>query len=271
MTNGEVSTAIKETAAQGAITTSLVGYSVIWDTLDNRKDPTRGWYANFHQDVAGLGGQSQFVRETFDGRYYYPVNDDLTAMFRLQGGQITGFGSDASDLSILNNFNLGPNLVRGFAPGGIGPRDISDPNNIATNGLGGTTYFGGTAEIQFPIFGIPKEVGLKGALFFDAGTLYGFSSQSNYQSLLGYTQPYCPNAQGFYPATPGYPAGSTQVPITQPSCLIVDDEGVIRSSIGASILWASPLGQIRFDFAVPVTKGKYDQTQFFNFSGGTQF
>ena len=61
------------------------------------------------------------------------------------------------------------------------------------------------------------------------------------------------------------------IPITQPSCLIVDDEGVIRSSIGASILWASPLGQIRFDFAVPVTKGKYDQTQFFNFSGGTPF
>ena len=38
--------------------TSLVGYSLIWDSLDNRKSPTQGAYANFHQDVAGLGGDS---------------------------------------------------------------------------------------------------------------------------------------------------------------------------------------------------------------------
>ena len=209
------------------------------------------------------------MRETFDGRYYYPVNDDLTAMVRLQGGQITGFGSNANDLSILNNFNLGPTLVRGFAPGGIGPRDISDPNNIATNALGGTTYFGGSAEVQFPMFGTPKEIGLKGALFVDAGTLFGFSGQTNFQSLLGYSQSYCPNAQGFYPAVAGNPGSKT--PITQPSCLIVDDERTIRSAIGASILWASPLGPLRFDFAIPITKGKNDQTQFFNFSGGTSF
>ena len=54
--------------------TSLVGYSLIWDSIDDRKNPTSGIYANFHQDVAGLGGQSKFVRETFDGKYYYPVD-----------------------------------------------------------------------------------------------------------------------------------------------------------------------------------------------------
>ena len=70
--------------------------------------------------------------------------------------------------------------MRGFAPGGMGPRDISDPYNLAGNGLGGTTYFGGSAEIQFPIFGLPKEVGLKGAFFADAGTLFGFQGQTDY-------------------------------------------------------------------------------------------
>ena len=255
LTNGEASVAIKEQAAQGAVLTSLVGYSLIWDNIDNRKDPTTGFYANLHQDIAGLGGNSQFIRETFDGRYYYPVTEDLVAMFRLQGGQINGYGGDSSDLPLIDNFNVGPTLVRGFAPGGIGPRDISDAANISTAALGGTTYFGGTAEIQFPIFGLPKELGLKGALFVDTGTLYGFNGQTNYSNLLGYT--YCP--------------GANSNPITQPSCLIVDDEHLMRTSAGGSIIWNSPIGPLRFDLAYPIIKGKYDQTQFFNFTGGTSF
>jgi outer membrane protein insertion porin family len=255
LTNGEASIAIKEAAAQGTIVTSLVGYSLIWDSLDNRKNPTTGLYASLHQDIAGLGGQSEFVRETLDTRYYYPVTDDLTAMFRIQGGQITGFGSEKNDLPIIDNFNLGPTLVRGFAPGGIGPRDVTDPNNISTNGLGGTTYWGGSTELQFPIFGLPKELGLRGAVFADAGSLYGFSDKTDFSGLLGYS--YCPAA------------GSSL--ITQPSCLRVDDEQKIRSSVGVSVLWASPIGPLRFDLAYPITKGKYDQTQYFNFSGGASF
>ena len=104
-------------------------------------------------------------------------------------------------------------------------------------------------------FGLPKELGLKGALFADAGTLYGFSDKTDFSGLLGYS--YCPAA------------GS--IPITQPSCLRVDDERMIRSSLGVSVLWASPIGPLRFDLAYPVLKGKYDQTQYFNFSGGATF
>jgi len=259
LTNGEVSAAIKETAAQGQIVTSLVGYSLIWDSLDNRKNPSQGAYANFHQDVAGLGGNSHFVRETIDGRYYYAITDDLIGFGRLQAGRIDEIGG--GQLPLLDNFNLGPSLVRGFAPGGLGPRDISDPNNIQANSLGGTTYFGGTAEIQFPIFGLPKEIGLKGALFVDAGTLTGFTGRTDFSGLLGYS--YCPGV------TPGVPKGTN--PLTQSSCLILDDEKTIRTSVGASILWASPLGPIRIDFAYPVIKGKYDQTQYINFSGGATF
>jgi outer membrane protein insertion porin family len=264
LSNGEASIAIKEAAAQGVLVTSLVGYSLVWDNLDNRKNPTSGTFLNFHQDVAGLGGQSDFIRETVDARYYYPITDDLVGFLRLQGGQVTGFGG--KPLPIVDNFNLGPELVRGFAPGGLGPRDISDPNNIIANGLGGTTYFGGSAEVQFPLFGLPKELGLRGALFADAGTLFGFSDTTNFTSLLGYN--YCSNA-GIYPSK--VVNGGTTLPVTQPSCLTVDDYRGLRASLGASILWASPLGPIRLDFAFPVLKGKYDQTQIFNFTGGTSF
>jgi outer membrane protein insertion porin family len=51
----------------------------------------------------------------------------------------------------------------------------------------------------------------------------------------------------------------------------VSDGAVLRSSVGASIIWASPLGSIRADLAAPLTKAAYDQTQFFRLGAGTQF
>ena len=266
LTNGEASVAIKDAAAKGQQVTSLIGFSLIWDSLDNRRSPTQGFFATYHQDIAGLGGQSHFARETIDGRYYYPITDDLVGFLRVQGGRIDQIGKGY--LPLIDTFNLGPSLVRGFAPGGIGPRDISDPNNIQANSLGGTTYIGGSAELQFPIFGLPREIGLKGAIFADAGILTGFSGKSDYTSLLGYAKPYCPSqGVGAYGKSP---SGGTFL-FTQPSCLTVDDERKIRASVGASLLWASPLGPIRVDLAYPVMKGKYDQTQYFNFSGGASF
>ena len=252
LTNGEASLALKQAANSGLTLTSLVGYSLIYNTLDNNKNPSSGFYGNFKQDIAGLGGDSHFLRETLDTRYYYPLTDDFTGLLRFQAGNIFGFGGPTG-LQIVNNFNVGPSLVRGFAPGGIGPRDISDPNNIAGNSLGGTTYFGGTAEVQFPIWGLPKEIGLKGAVFVDAGTLFGFQSRTNFA--------------GGGVCTPG----NTAPLYTQGNCIALDDERTIRSSVGASLIWASPLGPIRIDYAYAITKGKYDQIQQFNFSGGTTF
>ena len=68
-------------------------------------------------------------------------------------------------------------------------------------------------------------------------------------------------------ATPGVFATNYQ----QGSCITVRDSADIRSSVGASILWASPLGPIRFDYAYALSKDKYDVTQAFRFSGGTAF
>ena len=259
LTNGEASLALKQAAAQGTVLTSLAGFSLIYNTLDNNKNPNSGLIATYKQDVAGLGGDLQFVRETFDSHYYYPLTDDFTGLLRFQAGQINAFGGQPLD--IINNFNLGPTLVRGFAPGGLGPRDISYLGNLQAAGLGGSSYFGGTAEVQFPIFGLPREIGLKGALFTDAGTLFGYNGPTNFGALQG-----LPGGNSA-PCVPTYVA-----PLyTQGSCISVDDERLIRVSAGGSLIWASPLGPIRVDLAYPIIKGKYDQTQFFSFSGGTTF
>jgi outer membrane protein insertion porin family len=191
-------------------------------------------------------------------RYYHDLYwDDVIGIARLQGGHMQAIGG--YQLHVTDNFNLGPNLVRGFAPGGIGPRDISDFTNTKGNGIGGTKYFGGSLEAQFPIWGLPRELGLKGAVFADAGTLFDYRGRINFsQQLLG-----IPNLPCIAPYSPPN--------FGQGTCIVLDDEKKIRSSVGASILWASPLGPIRFDYAFVTSKAKNDVTQAFRFSGGSSF
>jgi outer membrane protein insertion porin family len=245
--NGEASLAIKE--AQGTRLTSLVGYTLNYNTLDNNRNPRSGLFAELRQDFAGLGGDSRFIRTTGEVRYYRELTDDFVGMLKGQAGYIWG-----SDLRIMDNFFMGPNLVRGFAPAGIGPRDQANPYR---NALGGTTYFGLSAEVQFPIFGLPREFGMKGAVFADAGTLFGYNGKTNFSNGA--------------PCNYGIPGYGPYDPYVYPNCVSVWDDKLIRTSVGASLLWQSPLGPLRFDYAIPLTKGVYDQTQYFRFSGGTSF
>ncbi|MGO9006579.1 MAG: outer membrane protein assembly factor BamA [Beijerinckiaceae bacterium] len=260
LSNGEASLALKE--AQGTTLTSMPGFTISYNNLDNPKNPSSGIHAELREDVAGLGGDLRYSRTGADFRFYqsiWPVSDQLVGLVHLQGGFLAPWGGD--ELRVIDNFNNGPSLVRGFAPGGIGPRDISPGIDWSGNSLGGTKYWGASAELQFPIWGIPKEVGLKGALFADAGALWGFTGQTNFAGPNGTACYSCPVTQ--YNVFPYYTQGNT---IT-----VGDDTMQVRSSLGASIIWASPLGPIRFDFAQAITKNQYDQTQFFRFSGGTTF
>ncbi len=259
LTNGEASLAVKEAA--GRTLTSLVGLNFVYNNVDDKKNPTSGWIAEVKPEVAGLGGDSRFVRVTGEVRYYYPIWDDVVGMLKAQGGHIQTFGGDK--LRLTDHFNPGPSLVRGFAPGGIGPRDIA--YDARTGSLGGTTYFGGTAEVQFPIWGLPKEIGLRGAVFADAGTVFNYQGYKAFNVVGGRTF-----------GTVGLPIGGCTVTNTAPAfgqgnCLNVVDDRVIRTSIGAGLLWQSPLGPIRFDYSFPIVKGKYDRTQAFRFSGGGTF
>jgi outer membrane protein insertion porin family len=253
LSNGEASLALKE--AQGTFLTSMPGFTLSYNSLDNPRNPTSGIHAEVREDFAGVGVGERYNRSGFDFRFYqsiWPVNDQLVGLIHLQGGILQNWGGQADE--VINNFNLGPSLVRGFAPGGIGPRDISPGIDPAGNSLGGTRYWGASTEVQFPIWGVPKEVGLKGAVFADAGALWGFNGQTNFTNGAAVTP-------------------SNTFPLfTQGNTITVGDDTMqVRTSVGASIIWSSPLGPIRFDFAKAITKNQFDQTQFFRFSGGTTF
>ncbi|WP_038362168.1 outer membrane protein assembly factor BamA [Bosea sp. 117] len=257
LANQDVSWAILQVNNDPAIT-SAVGYTLTYNMLDNNIDPTSGYLLEFKQDFAGLGGDVNFMRSTFDARWYYPIVGDFVLMLRGQAGNVTSWGGE--DLRILDNFYKGPDLVRGFEPNGIGPRDLaSGGNGESPDALGGTLYWGTTAEIQFPLSFMPKEIGLKAAVFADAGSLWDYQGATTFPDIAGWDDNLvnCDNIKGS--TTKGY------------NNVCVADSDSIRSSVGVSLIWQSPFGPLRFDYAWALSKEDYDQTQAFRFSGGTKF
>jgi outer membrane protein insertion porin family len=252
--DGEASLPVRRELASGKALTSAVGYSLNYNTLDNNKNPTDGLLIDFKQDFAGLGGDVRYLKSAVDAKYYTPLVADIVGLIHVQGGILNSIGSD---IRMLDHFQMGPNLVRGFAPNGIGPRDI---NPFGTgDALGGTKYWGASAELQMPFWFLPKEVGLKGSVYADAGSLY------DYKGPTAWTVTNEVNVPGCIP--------STRVPVNAGTCtgLQFDNGNVVRSSVGVGLIWASPFGPLRFDYAVPLTKGPNDRVQQFKFGGGTSF
>jgi outer membrane protein insertion porin family len=91
--DGEASLAVRRELAQGPVLTSLVGYDLSHNTLDNNRNPTSGMIAILKQDFAGVGGDVQFIRTTGDLRTYYEVMQDVVGVLHLQAGHIAGWGS----------------------------------------------------------------------------------------------------------------------------------------------------------------------------------
>jgi outer membrane protein insertion porin family len=218
-------------AAQGETKTSLVGYSFIYNTLDDPIKPTHGYVVSLTQEFAGLGGSLKYLRSQGSFGYYHPLfSDSLVASLNLQTGFINGF--DGQEIPIQERFFKGGDSFRGFAQAGIGPRDIAVPKE--SSAVGGNFFAIGTAQVKLPGF-LPDSYGVQTALFSDFGTL-----------------------------------GHLDVPIgpcTTSSC--VRDNLAIRASVGIAVAWKSPFGPITIDLGYPIIKTSYDRPQIIYFSAGT--
>ncbi|GIQ72614.1 outer membrane protein assembly factor BamA [Bradyrhizobium sp. RD5-C2] len=253
--DGEASLPVRKELAGGKTLTSALGYTLNYNTLDNNKNPTDGLIVDFKQDFAGVGGDVSYIKSAIDAKYYTPLVSDIVGVIHAQGGILNKLGSD--ELRMLDHFQMGPNLVRGFAPNGIGPRDINPYGTM--DAVGGTKYWGVSAELQMPFWFLPKEVGLKGAVYADAGGLYDYKGPTSWAATGEVNTPGCVRPTN-NPPSPGTCLG-----------LSYDDSKVVRTSVGVGLIWQSPFGPLRFDYAVPLTKGAYDRVQEFRFGGGTTF
>ena len=236
------SLAVKD--AEGVSNVSSVGYTIAYDTRNLPQSPTSGAFVAFSQDLAGVGGDVNYFRSVVDGRGYYPLTNKITLVGRAQGGFINGWGGQ--DVRLTDLFFKGGETIRGFQRAGYGPRDAcEDPStgkrvkDCTRDPLGGQTFWATTAEARFPIPFVPDSIGMQGAVFVDAGSLFD-------------------------------PSGLAQTAVRKEGSFIFDAADV-RMSTGVSIIWQSPLGPLRADLAQALLKSSFDRTELFRFGASTQF
>ena len=217
---------------------SSIGLGLVYNTIDDTKNPHGGIYSTVNTEFAGLGGDAKWVKLTGRASVYETLSEqlDLVGLLTVGGGHIEGYGSN--DLRVFDYFQSNDRMIRGFEYGGIGPVAAGNSGDH----LGGDTYFNASAETQFPLPVVPESFGLRGAVFADAATLYG----NNLPPLT--TGP-----------TPGPQVDASTTGMQW------------RASVGVGLMWASPFGPIRIDYAIPVKKEPTDVTQEFNFGLSTRF
>ena len=217
----------------GSFVNSSAGYTILVDRRNDPVRPTRGWAGTIRQDIAGLGGDVNYIRTEAEASAYWGIRPEWVVTAQFQTGYVSGWGGDP--VRINDRFFKGGNSFRGFETAGLGPRDT-----LTTDALGGNFYVIGTMELTVPN-GLPEEYGIRTSLFTDVGTVGVLDDRYLFDTTTGLR-----------------------------NTRIVDDLS-IRGSAGISIHWRAPVGPIRFDISKIFSSEDYDKTEGFRFSTSTQF
>ena len=277
----------------GSRLTSLVGFSTLYDDTDGIR-PTRGQRLTLSEDIAGLGGDTRYLRTRADATKYWGLGGGWVFSAHGEGGYIKALqsapGPDRDAIRLTDRF-FGPEL-RGFDIRGIGPRiqrvnykcttdactavELDFSNANITDAVGGKAYYMGRLELEFPTNSTLRSVGLRPSAFIDVGSLWDI------------TPPALENfvATCFRPATtnPDVPSDTiTRNPGDPTTCptgytringareFFVGNSPKPRLSIGIGVNWVSPFGPLRLDLAKAILKQKGDETKLFSFNVGTAF
>jgi outer membrane protein insertion porin family len=228
---------IRNEIGLGARSTSAFGLAYDFDTRRTGLNPNTNYRLELAADYAGIGGDNEFIRTTALAQAQTRVlNEEVVLRAAVEGGAISW--ASGSTGRTVDRFLLNSTTFRGFEPGGIGPRDFSLQSNnsgaTADDALGGNFYAVARFEAQFPL-GLPEEVGMRGAAFYDIGNLWDLSNAD----LTG---------------------GD-----------IVGESGSLRQVIGVALLWDTPIGPLRFKFTQALQKEDFDKEQTFDLTLSAQF
>ncbi|KIC27277.1 outer membrane protein assembly factor BamA [Leisingera sp. ANG-M6] len=227
---------IRSEIGQGERNASAIGFTYRYDSRLTGLDPTAGFLVEIGADYAGLGGDSEYVKATTKLVAQKQIwNEEVTIRATLEAGAFQWEGSGNS--RTIDRFVLTPSVMRGFEPGGIGPRDRSSggPNGPYNDFLGGNYYAVARFDAEFPL-GLPEELGMRGGLFYDVGGLWGLENVD-----------------------------------TIASNSIVGHEKSFRHVVGVSLLWTTGFGPLRFNFSKALKKEDFDEEQSFDLTLQARF
>lgn len=276
--------------AIGKRLSSIIGGSIIYDTLDNRVRPTRGQTAGLNLDIAGLGGDVKYARLRANAAKYWPLGKGFIFSLSGEGGVIKGWGG--SDVRLTDRFYLGEPQIRGFGIRGVGPRVIrkyltdsdgdgnyTDVSSKTDDALGGKYYYMSRAELEIPLGSGAREMGLRPSIFVDAGAVWGIKKPDLNDCTSGCIPYYTQTATD---GTTSTTTSATNTVTGQPNVATgtyayyfsedyVGDSWHPRVAVGFGVNWNSPFGPFRIDISKVLVKEPGDDTKTFTFNVGTQF
>ncbi len=150
----------------GTTTVSSIGYSFSSDKRNSPYKPSAGYKYILQQDIAGVGGDSFFIKSTLDHTYYKRINKSLIGSIKLNSGHLNGYNNKYAPISEF--FNLGGNKLRGFQSQRVGPK--------TGNSYTGGQYFyllSTETNIDLPI----ENFDITSTLFIDVGSLWGLDNR----------------------------------------------------------------------------------------------
>jgi outer membrane protein insertion porin family len=290
--------------AVGNRTTSSVGYSLVFDNLNDRIRPTKGRRVVLSQDFAGLGGSVRYVRTRGEGHQYWRVLG-FTVSANGEGGIIKSLeksrGQGIDKVRLTDRFYLGQPDFAGFDIRGIGQRVlrvpyasdgtlVTDRSQMSDDALGGRYYYFGKLEVQIPLGNAAQELGIRPSLFANIGSVWGLTRPQTtsvpvtgqFREILdGNGQRTCIDSNAADGTTPSttVPAGTacgtglTPYGTNIPGFVerFVGNTWKPRVSVGVGINWNSPFGPFRIDIAKALVTREGDDPKLFTFNVGTQF
>ena len=293
--------------AIGKRTTSSIGYSLIFDTRDNRIRPTRGRNITLSQDFAGLGGDVRYVKTRLAASQYVPVGGGFIFSLSGEGGYIRSLEGERRDATgelvdkvrLVDRWFLGEPQIRGFDIRGVGPRvkryylqsqtnddgttsyvRQNNNNNVSDDALGGKIYYLARAEMEIPLGSGAREMGLRPSVFVDAGAVAGLKNPGLVNGN-GQFAGYCA-ATGLDTIRATGSARNPVCPANYTSASGYSQYGNFeeeylgdtlkpRLSVGFGVNWNSPFGPFRIDIAKALLKEPGDDNKLITFNVGTQF
>ncbi|AGI67989.1 outer membrane assembly factor [Octadecabacter antarcticus 307] len=170
-TTGAPSPFILADEAQGGIGTSALGYGYSYDTRRTGLNPNAGVLFRFGQEFGF--GDSSFIETTAELAAQTSVlSEVVTLRATIEGGLLSYTSGDSR---VTDRYFLSSGTMRGFEPGGIGPRD--DTFGSDKDALGGNAFAVVRLEAEFPL-GLPEEYGISGGVFLDYGSVWDVGSSA---------------------------------------------------------------------------------------------
>ena len=153
--------------AGGKRTISKIGPSYVYNTVDNPIFPTSGRRFTLSADIAGIGGNTNFVNPRAEAIMYFPQTKRTSMGFRVASEYIRPYGHTTA-LPIFQKIFLGGEYsIRGFDIRSVSPRDETSGVQV-----GGNKSLLFNAEYLIHIAGPVRLV-----LFYDAGQVRDIGEQ----------------------------------------------------------------------------------------------